>query len=327
MMIPITIFLISFLATFISLPYLIRYLKRTGLAVKDQNKKNKPLIPFSGGLSVMGGIFFGLVAYIFTRTFFYQDSTTLLAFFAAITTILLITLVGFIDDSIVKKNKESSAGLKQWQKPLLTLIAALPLIIINAGTTKMAIPFIGVIDFGVLYPLLIVPIIVLIAANMVNLLAGFNGLESGMGIVYVGMLGLYAAYNQRFIAAVIAWATFAALLAFLRFNWTPAKILPGDSLTYLLGGVLACIAILGNMEKAVGIIAIPFAIEFFLKSRSKFKAHSFGKYKNGKIISLNDKKVHSLTHLFTNSGKFTEKQIVVSFILFEFIFSLLIWII
>jgi UDP-N-acetylglucosamine--dolichyl-phosphate N-acetylglucosaminephosphotransferase len=309
------------------MPYLIQYLKRVGLVVKDQNKKGKPLVPISGGLAVMAGVFIGLSTYIFIRSFFYNDQALLVDFFAAITTILLITLVGYIDDSIIPSNKEASSGLKQWQKPLLTLVAAIPLIAIKAGVTSMSLPFIGVINFGYLYPLVLVPIIVLIAANMVNLLAGFNGLEGGLGLVYMGMLGLYAYTHQSYVAAVIALVTLAALLAYMKFNWVPAKILPGDSLTYLLGGALACIAILGNMEKAVGIVAIPFAIEFFLKARSRFKAKTFGFYKDGKISSLHGQEVYSIPHLMTRTGKFTEKQIVIILIVFELIISSLIWVI
>lgn len=324
--VPIIIFLVSLISTFMALPYLIKYLKRIGLVVKDQNRKGKPLVPFSGGLAVMGGVFLGLSTYIFIRSFFFSDQALVLDILAAITTIILITFVGFIDDSVIE-SKEASSGLRQWQKPLLTLLAAVPLIAINAGVTTMSLPFIGVFDFGILYPLLIVPIVVIIAANMVNLLAGLSGLESSLGLVYMGMLGLYAVYIQSYIAAVIALVVFAALLAFLWFNWSPSKILPGDSLTYLLGGALACIAILGNMEKAVGIIAIPFAIEFFLKARSKFKAHSFGYWKNGKLASHHGDKIYSLTHIFLRTGKFTEKQIIASLVLFEFLISLLIWVV
>lgn len=321
------IFLISFIPTLLILPYAIRYLKRIGLVVKDQNKKGRPLVPISGGLPVAGGIFLGLMSYAFIRTFIYGDSMMLLPIFASITTILLITFIGFVDDSIIKREKDTSAGLKQWQKPLLTLVAAIPLMAINAGVSQMSFPFIGTIDFGLLYPLLLIPITVIIAANMVNLLAGMNGLEAGLGLVYMGMLGLFAAYNGNYIAAVLALSTFAALLAFLKFNWVPAKIFPGDSLTYLLGAVLACIAIVGNMEKAVMIVSIPFAIEFFLKARSRFKAKSFGTYKNGKVASLHGKKVYSLVHLFTRTERFTEKQIVIYLMLFEFLISLLIWIV
>jgi len=324
---PLIIFLLSFLTTLLFMPYLIKYLRRVGLVVRDQNKKNKGLVPISGGLAVVAGIFIGLSTYVFIRTFFYNDTTLLLDFFAGMTTILLITFVGFIDDSIIPSNKEASAGLKQWQKPLMTLVAAIPLIAIKAGVTKMSLPFLGVVDLGYLYPLVLVPVIIVIAANMVNLLAGFNGLEGGLGLVYTGMLGLYAFTNQSYVAAVIAWVTFATLLAYLKFNWVPAKILPGDSLTYLLGGVLACIAVLGNMEKAVGIIAIPFAVEFFLKARSRFKAKTFGAYKDGKIISLHDQKIYSIPHLMTRTGKFTEKQIVVILMVGELLISSLIWVI
>lgn len=327
LIIPLIIALFSFFTTLISTPYLIRYLKRVGLTVKDQNKKGMPLIPISGGLAVMAGIFMGIMAYIFIRTFIFHDSTMLLSFFAAMATILLITFVGFIDDSIIKKSKEASEGLKQWQKPLLTLIAAIPLVVINAGDTTMALPFIGSVNFGLIYPLILIPIFVVVAANMINLLAGMNGLEAGLGVVYIGMLGLFAWQHQSYVAAVIALAAFCPLLAFLIFNWYPARIFPGDSLTYLLGAVLASIAILGNMEKAVIIASIPFAIEFFLKARSKFKAQSFGYFENGKIRSLYGKKIYSLTHVFMKNGKYTEKQIVIFLMIIELIFSLLIWIV
>jgi len=81
------------------------------------------------------------------------------------------------------------------------------------------------------------------------------------------------------------------------------------------------------MEKAVLIVSIPFLIEFILKATSKFRAQSFGYWKDGKIYSLHGNKIYSLTHLFTRTGKFTEKQIVVFIMLIELIFALLIWIV
>lgn len=327
MIVPILIFLISFLITLMALPYLIRYLIRIKLIVKDQNKKDRPLIPLSGGIAVIAGIFFGLISYIFIRTFIFNDQSLLLDLFAAITSLILLTFVGFVDDSIIKRDREASSGLRPWHKILMALGAATPLIVINAGTTVISVPFIGSVNFGIIYPLIIAPIIILFLANVTNILAGFNGLEAGLGLVYTGMLGLYAYVNGSYVAAVIAVTTFAALLAFLKFNWCPAKIFPGDSLTYLLGGVLACIAILGNLEKAVAIAAIPFFIEFILKARSGFRAQSFGYWKDGTIHSQYGKEIYSLTHIFTRTGKFTEKQIVIFLILIELAFCSLIWVI
>ena len=318
--------IISFLVVLYLTPWLIKYLRKIGLIVKDQNKKNTPLVPISGGIAVMAGLFMGIMVYSFFQTFYFNYKETTIPLFAGLTTIIMITLVGFVDDLLIK-SKEESSGLKQWQKPLLTLTAAVPLMVINAGATAMWIPFIGRTDFGVIYPLILIPIGVIGAANMVNLLAGINGLETGMGIVYTGMLGLYAFVNGSETAALVALLIFASLVAFYIFNKYPARILPGDSLTYLLGGSIAVIAILGNIEKAAIIASVPFIIELILKWRSKFKAKSYGYYYKGNVKSYHGNKIYSLVHLMTRKGNHTEKEITTFFIVLELIFCLLIWVI
>src|SRR3989344_3565010 len=223
--IPIVGALISFAIVMFFIPRLIKYLRNIGLVVKDQNKQDKPLIPVSAGLVVVGGVIGGLMSYVFIQTFFYKDSS-----------------------------------------PLLTAAAAIPLMVVNAGNSIMWFPFIGEVNFGLIYPLILIPLIFIGSSNMVNILAGFNGLEAGLGLIYIGNLGLYAYLNNRPLAALIAAVTFESLLAFYYYNKYPAKIFPGDSLTYFLGASLATIAIVGNIEKAALIISIPFFIEFFLQA-------------------------------------------------------------
>jgi len=297
----IIIILISFLVTYLITPILIKYLKRIDITVKDQNKEGKPLIPISGGLAVLAGTFAGLLIFIFFRTFIYPISsglilndTNLKFLFAGMISLLIITLVGFLDDIIIRKDKESSTGLR--------------------------------IEFGILYPLLLVPLGVVGAANMVNMLGGYNGMETGIGIISIGMLGLYAYINNSLMAGLIALTVFSSLIAFYIYNKYPAKILPGDSLTYLLGATMAVIAILGNIEKAALILSIPFFIEFILKSRSKFQAQSYGYFKYGKV-KIDTKKIYSLPHILAKTGKYTEKEITHSLILLEIIFGILIWVI
>jgi len=323
---PLISAIVSFLVVLYLTPWLIRYLKRIGLTVKDQNKKNKPLVPISGGMVVMAGLFMGVMIYLFFQTFYFHYHEPTKYLFAGLTTIIMITFVGFIDDLLIK-SKEESSGLKQWQKPMLTLTAAIPLMVVNAGVSAMWIPLIGRTEFGIIYPLILIPIGVIGAANMVNMLAGINGLETGMGIIYTGMLGLYAYTNGRETAALIALLIFAALIAFYIFNRYPAKILPGDSLTYLLGGSIAVIAVLGNIEKAAIIASIPFFIELILKWKSKLKAKSYGYYYKGKVKSYHGDKIYSLIHLLTRKGIYTEKEITTFFMVLELTFCLLIWVI
>ena len=99
------------------------------------------------------------------------------------------------------------------------------------AVTSVAAMLLGALVFSdfqnaLIYPLVLVPIGVVGAANMVNMLAGFNGMETGMGIIYMGSLGLYAYFNGRQVAALIALVTLAALLGFYYYNRFPAKILP-----------------------------------------------------------------------------------------------------
>ncbi|MFA5175669.1 MAG: glycosyltransferase 4 family protein [Candidatus Nanoarchaeia archaeon] len=318
--------ILGFLLTLFSAKYVINYLKKIDINVKDLNKKNTPLVPISGGMMVLGGVVFSYLIFIFIQTFIYSNPAYVVNIFAVLTTLLLITLVGFIDDLLIHKSKTESKGLKQWQKPLLTLFASIPLIVVNAGDTTMFLPLLGKINFGLLYPLILIPIGVVGAANMVNMFAGFNGLESGLGLIYTSMLGLYAYFHDSYLGCLIAIVTFASLIIFYYYNKYPAKVLPGDSLTYLLGASLACIAIIGNLERAALICAIPFFIEFILKARNKFNVKSYGYFKDGKVKSYYDK-IYSIPHIFTRTGKFTEKQIVLFCLLIELFFSSLIWLV
>ena len=323
--------LVAFFASLWSIPWIICVLRRINLVDKDLHKEPIPILPRSGGLPVAAGFTAGLMFFLFFFTFFGRDQTwltesSLTLLFAAVLTIFIITFIGFLDDLLVVKSEQLHlpGGLRQWQKPLLTLVAAVPLMVVNAGTSKLIVPFIGHVDFGLLYPLLIVPLGVIGAANMVNLFAGFNGLEAGLGLIYLGSLGSYAYFHERHLAAIIAFVTFAALLAFYFYNKYPAKFIAGDSLTYLLGAVLATIAIVGDLEKAAILISIPFFIEFLLKLRGKFKMKTVGYLKNGKIYS-NYSNIYSLPHFFTRTGKFTERQVVYFMYLIQLFFAVLIW--
>lgn len=323
--------LVGFFFVLFFTPWLIRYLRKIQLVVYDMNKAEKPRVPLSGGLVVLGGFLASMMIFIFLQTFFHTsrisftlDPVALNFLFAGVISIMTICLVGFVDDLVVRRPDQSS-GLQQWQKPLLTLFAAVPLMVVNAGTTVMAFPLLGKIDIGLLYPLFLIPLGVIGASNMVNMLAGYNGLEAGLGLIYFAQLGLYAYVNERYVATFFALAIFFSLLAFLFYNWNPAKILPGDSLTYLMGAGLAVIAILGNIEKAALIISLPFFAELFLKLRCKLNARSYGYCKGGTIHSYY-KKIYSLPHLFARTGKYTETQIVVFLLLGELVISSLIWV-
>lgn len=319
--------------TFFITPYFIRFLRGAGIVGFDLQKKNRPKLATSGGICVAFGVLAGLLTYIGLQTFIFGFDKWLFPLLAVTSSILIVMFIGFLDDLNVKLNAENTiegrdirVGLPQWLKPLLTLPAAIPLMAINAGKSTMAIPFIGQVDFGILYPLLLIPLGIVGASNAVNMLAGFNGLEAGMGIVYCLGLGIFALVSNITEGTVIFLVTFAALVGFIWYSWYPAKILPGDSMTYLLGSIVASGVIVGNMERSGLIVMLPFIIEFFLKLRVRFKASCLGKLReDGKLDPPYGKKIYSWTHLIMNLKSLTEKQVTIILILIQIFFTILIF--
>lgn len=319
-------FVFAFLVCLGLTKWWINVAKRNKLQGKDMNKYSKPLVSESGGIAVVISIVLTLLLYIFFKTFVLKTVTHLLEVSTLIVTLLLACFIGFIDDILGWKK-----GLKGWQKILMTIPIAIPLMVINAGHATMSVPLIGTVDFGLFYPLLIVPLGIIGATNGYNLLAGYNGLEAGLGIIIITTLGLISLTTGQLWLALIAGIIVFALLAFLIFNQFPARVFPGDSLTYSLGALIAYFAILGNMEKAAVLLFIPFIIEGILKARSKFKAENFGIPQKDGGLEPPYKQTYSLTHLMmkllkktTRNKRATELRVVNNLILIETVLAALV---
>lgn len=334
----IIVLIISFASTLFITPKLMRFLRGCGILGIDQQKTDKPILPSSGGLAVAFGLLAGIMAYIAFSTFVLGGSSGLNLMLAASSTILIIALIGMLDDINIKstKRKDSSGteeyrvGLPQWLKPLLTLPAAIPLMAVSAGESILTPPFTGlVIELGLLYPLVLVPVAVLCISNATNMLAGMNGLEAGLGFIASLSVGIYSLIAMPIgrpggvEGAIIALSLAAALLAFLRFNRYPAKVLPGDSLTYLIGATFAAAVIIGNVEMFAFIVFLPWVAEAFLKLRGRFAVSSLGDLQPDGTLKSKYKNVYSLTHLVMRSGRFTEKQVTLILLVVEIVFCLL----
>ena len=237
--------------------------------------------------------------------------------------ILIIAFIGFLDDMLGWKK-----GLRKWQKPLLTLPAAIPLMAINAGFTRIYIPFLGPTDIGLLYPLIFIPIAIIGASQGFNMLAGLNGLESGMGAIILSTLGFMLWQLNKPWLALICLSMVISLFAFWLFNKYPAKVFSGDVLLYPLGALIACVAILGNIEKTALILFIPYFLELFIKARHKLRTECFLIPQEDGSLEL-PKKTGSLTHVAAKlvnkvKSKIYERDVVYTLYSFELILVLIV---
>lgn len=314
------VFFVAFIATFTILPFFIRRMHFRKLLASDLNKLGKPLTASFGGITVLLGFSIAMFAAIFLNTYFHAfNSLNFTALAAGFLTILFIGFLGLIDDLIGWKK-----GIRQWQHALVPIAAALPLMALNVGTTDMTFPIFGTIAFGIFYSLIIVPIGVTGASNAVNMLAGFNGLEAGMGILLAAPLLAIGLTLGRIEVVILMAALIGALLAFLRFNWFPAKIFGEDSLTLMIGASIASAVIIGNIEMyGIMLFAIYF-IEVVLKARHKFQSQCFGIPQADGTLKA-DPKGGSITHWIMRRGRLKETQVVLFILSIQAIVSILVF--
>jgi UDP-N-acetylglucosamine--dolichyl-phosphate N-acetylglucosaminephosphotransferase len=308
--------LLAFAITFILTKVIIPRLKYAGITGEDENKEGRPKIAEMGGFAIVGGSVCGILLALFFHTFLGFEFH-LVNVLAALITILLISFIGVVDDIL---------NVPQYLKALLPLGAAIPLVAVSAvGSTVMDIPFIGEIDFGIFYIVLLVPLGVAVTSNLTNMFAGYNGMEAGMGSIIFLAIFLIAVSHSHPEMGIISIAMLGALLAFLFYNWYPAKVFPGDVGNLTIGGALASAVIIGNFESAGAILMIPYVIDFFIKLKNGLP-HTFSEIKNGKLYPK-EGRVMGFSHLAMKAfNGISERNLSVLFIAIEGVFALLLFV-
>lgn len=229
--------LISFFVTRLSMPNIIKKLEEVGIVGKDIHKSWKPIVAEMGGF----GILFGFIIGMFSGICMHEDLTFKLV--VVLLVILLVGIIGIIDDLLALSSKE---------KFFLLFLAGLPLI-------WAAPPNVG------LFYLISMPIALSIGSNLTNMLAGLNGIESGLGIISMASLTIACIILGKYDVTIISMSMLGALIAFLYFNRYPAKIFPGDTGTLIIGAAVVCIAFIGRVKLIAIIVLMPHIIDAALK--------------------------------------------------------------
>ncbi|MEM0175840.1 MAG: UDP-N-acetylglucosamine--dolichyl-phosphate N-acetylglucosaminephosphotransferase [Metallosphaera sp.] len=288
--------LITVLVTLITTRWTINASKEKGFVGVDVNKLEKPKVPLLGGIGILAGFVGGNFALIVID----QKFTGIIT--AVLVSSLIIGFIGMLDDVF---------NLKQSLRAVTPVFASVPLAIYSVGHSTISIPFIGPVNFGLLYYILIIPAALTITSNAFNMLEGLNGLGVGMGIIMALTLTLLGLRGKgvTFVSGEMALILAVSLLTFLYFNKYPAKIFLGNIGTYLIGSAIGAIGISGYFLTALAFLFIPYVIEFILKARTKFKGVSFGNVNEDGTLSWTEYP-NSITHVIMKMGRFKEYQIV-----------------
>ena len=210
--------------------------------------------------------------------------------------------------------------LKWRYKAFMPLIAALPLIYFameNPLTrTSISLPLIGMIQFGNIYYFLIIPLIVMIVTNTINMLGGLNGLETICpAIIVIGLMVLSQSYLILMLGPLLLWLALAALNV-------QGKIFVGNTGSFAIGMTNAAFAVITGLKASLLISILPYIFNSSLILLTIFltKKRAQASFDGKKIVSDHRR---SLVTLVTYHRPLTERQAVaaISLIVAVFVFA------
>jgi len=85
--------------------------------------------------------------------------------------------------------------------------------------------------------------VVIVITNGFNLIDGVDGLAAGIGVISSFSFGVIALLMGQSDIAIVAFTLMGALLAFLKYNFYPAKIFMGDTGSLVVGMILSILSI------------------------------------------------------------------------------------
>ncbi|NPD87270.1 MAG: hypothetical protein HGN29_01010 [Asgard group archaeon] len=256
---PIAIYVVTFfmplILTFIGLPFHIRFMLKKGIFGIDIHKKSKPKVAEMGGIIILLSIILTSIVGILLV----DNNADRLKIGIFCITVMIAGIIGIIDDII-----KLSAILK----PLLLLLAAIPIIASGMFSPEPILPFVGKTRLTIVYYVLL-PFIIAVPSNAVNMLDVFNGSMALatilvlVAVFFANMIIFRGGIQNLDLTYVFILMMIATLIAFWFFNRYPAKVFAGDTGSLAVGASLGVIAVLGQLEVVVIIAMIPFIMNSF----------------------------------------------------------------
>lgn len=228
MVLHLLIFLSSLLVVSFSIPSIIyvAFRKRLFDAPNEDRKIHKKIIPNLGGVAIFTG-------FLFSTSLFIKSSLLPEAGIVLASGIILF-VVGLKDDLV---------GMSPLKKLMAQVLAALIIAVLADIRLKSLFGFLGI--FEIVYPVSIALTVFIIVAivNAFNLVDGIDGLAGGIGLVasvtYALLFFLMGDLGWSFMATALG----GALVGFLIYNVSPAKIFMGDTGSLLVGLIAAVLSI------------------------------------------------------------------------------------
>lgn len=216
-------FITSFMVTYLTIPSIINIAFEKHLVDKPGTRRShKASVPTLGGMGIFAGVLFSVI--------FWTPFTTFGNLQYILCAFVVIFLIGAKDDII---------AMSPWKKLAGQTIAASILVFKSHVIINNMFGVFNIHALPEWFAILLSIFIILAIINGFNLIDGIDGLAGSTGVVLNLFLGLWFYLIGHMELAIVAFSTAGALIAFLKFNVSPAKIFMGDSGSYFVGLISA----------------------------------------------------------------------------------------
>ena len=218
---------------------------------------------YKAGTPMMGGLMF-----IITATLILLFNIPRMVDFSVFFVLLLSLCFGFIGflDDYAKMKKKQNEGLTSLQKAALQMaVSALFVYVLYRNgvlSPSLYIPFVNV--SLQLHPILYIFLAMFIMVgcdNAVNLTDGVDGLSSSVTLPVMVFFTAASIKLGRYDLALLPASLIGGLIAYLFYNWYPAKVFMGDTGSLFLGGVVCAMSFALNMPLILILVGFVYIVE------------------------------------------------------------------
>ena len=233
---------------------------------------------------------------------------------------LCFGLVGFLDDFFKLKFKRN-LGLTSAQKAMLqAAVSALYLYLLyveGSLSCELRVPFTEMVwEVHPMIYIFFAMFVMVGCVNAVNLTDGVDGLCGSVTVPVMVFFAAVAVATEKFDLALLPAALAGGLIAYLFYNWHPAKVFMGDTGSLFLGGIVCGLAFALDMPLVLILVGLVYIVE----TLSVILQVGYFKLTHGKRLF----KMSPIHHHFEMCG-WKEEKIVVVFATVSALMCLVAW--
>ena len=212
--------------------------------------------PLLGGLAVAFGFWIGIFVFIVTRDSPWADSlypeASARALFASLfwgTTFLVLS------SSLADWRQDS--GYYEW---LYVLASAAFISVNHLGIQKLSVPFLGVVELGVVSGAILTVLWVGIVVSVVEVLESIGGAVTLAPVILASLYFAFVSPEGETVQPVMAVALVGALLGMMPCQWVRDGIVLGKAGNKVVGFLFAALTLVGRRKSGTALLILPVAV-------------------------------------------------------------------